>query len=167
MKRFIVSLTLLLPFFAQAQLTHQIESGSLHSGGTLKIKILEQRQDDFDIEISYSINPRMFVPLGQAYRNGKMVTTLPIEYLDENGYLDLRHQGSLEHSDADIVYVGQEDFQDYVDSHRVRILPDSNKWKLDIWYHPSVELPSWPRLSLELSNVPLVGRYTVYSRLRN
>lgn len=167
MKYLAMALALLLPLLAQAQLVHTIESGSLHSGGSLEIKILEQRQDDFDIEISYKINPRMLVPLAEEYRSGQMVTTLPIEYLDENGYLDLQQSGTYQHNAADILYVGQENLNSLLDSHRVQIAPHNGKWKLDIWYHPSVELPSWPRLRLELTNVPLIGRYTVNSRLRN
>lgn len=157
----------LLPLFAQAQIVHNIESGSLHSGGSLTLKILERRETEFDIEISYEIKPRLFVPVSREYRSGKMVTTLPIQYLDENGYLDLQREGSFAQQEASISYVSQEDFGEYYDSHHVRILPDNSKWKLDIWYHPSVAAPSWPRLSLELSNIPLIGRYTVYSSLRD
>ena len=147
-----------------SEISHEMEPGNLHSSGTLQIKIIEERQDDFDAQIYYEIKPRPLVPIPQKYRKGTFIATLPIEYLDERGYEDLAQSGSVTHQGAKLQYVAQADIDVFSQSHHVRLIPESGKWELEAWYHPSVDATGWVKLALELQ-VPLVGRYKVFSNL--
>lgn len=161
-----------LSLFISSQLlasviTHKILPGDLHSGGTLTIKITEERQDDFDAQVSYKIIPRMFVPISRSQREGTFTATLPIEYLDERGYEDLAVSGPTINQGATIQHLGLESVGRYNQSHHVKLTPQSRKWLLEAWYHPSVKATGWVQLAIELQNVPLVGKYKVYSKLSN
>lgn len=158
---------LVLPQAFASEITHKILAGDLHSGGTLKIKIIEERQSDFDAEISYKIIPRLFVPISRSQREGIFIATLPIEYLDERGYEDLAQSGPTVNQGATLEHLGRVNIIGYDEAHHVRLTPSSKKWLLEAWYHPSVIATGWAQLMIELQNVPLVGKYKVYSKLSN
>jgi len=150
-----------------SQIIHNILPGKLHTGGTLKITIIEERQTDFDIEIDYEIKPKLFVPISRDQAKGSFQATLPIEFLDERGYEDLATDGPMINQGATIEHLGLEDITGFINSHHVKLTPESKKWLLEAWYHPSVESTGWIQLAIELQNIPLVGKYKVYSKLSN
>lgn len=147
-----------------SDIKHKILPGSLHTGGEITIKIITERQADFDAEISYTIKPKPFVPLAREYRSGTFVATLPIAYLDERGYQELATDGTTITQGAKLQHLGLETVNEYIDSHHVRLTPESSKWELDAWYHPSVDSTGWAKLALELQ-VPIIGKYKVYSEI--
>lgn len=143
---------------------HNIIPGSLHRGGTITIKVIEERQEDFDAEVSYTIIPKPLVPIPAKYRKGSFLATLPIEYLDERGYEDLRGQIHVQNG-AKLEHLGRKNIQGFAQTHHVRLIPSSNKWKLEAWYHPSVKSTGWAQLMMEFEN-SWVGTYQVYSKLK-
>ncbi len=168
MKAIVYALTFLFSFqLVASEITHKIMPGDLHSGGTLKIKIIAERQTDFDAQISYKIIPRLFVPISRSQREGTFTATLPIEYLDERGYEELAEGGPAINQGATIMHLGQENIGRYNRAHHVKLIPESKKWLLEAWFHPSVDSTGWVQLAIELQNVPLVGKYKVYSKLSN
>lgn len=146
------------------QIKHKILPGNLHTGGELTITVLNERQTDFDAQVDYKITPRALVPVPRDYRSGSFQATLPIEFLDERGYEDLAAGGPTIFQGATLTYMGLEDVDSYTDSYHVMLKPEESKWTLEAWYHPTVLSTGWVKMALELQ-VPLVGRYKVFSRL--
>tara|TARA_R110000868_G_scaffold61524_3_gene186961 strand:+ start:12959 stop:13462 length:504 start_codon:yes stop_codon:yes gene_type:complete len=162
----LISLVLIsLSFCASAELIHhKMRPGRLHSSGELTIQIIEQRQNDFDAEIKYTIKPKPLVPVPSEYRQGTFIATMPIEYLSELGYQQLSDSGPTINQGATLEHLGLEDIGPYTDSHHVKLVPESSKWELEAWYHPEVSSTGWTQLALEMQ-VPIFGRYKVYSDL--
>jgi len=148
--------------FAES-IVHTIEAGRLHQGGTLTITIISERQTDFDAEIQYKVIPKPLVPMPANYRQGSFIATFPIEFLDERGYEDLQTSAQT-HNGAKLLHLGKKDLPGFRDSHHVKLIPESNKWTLEAWYHPSVRSTGWAKLKLEFKNT-FLGAYQVFSNL--
>ncbi|MBH47387.1 MAG: hypothetical protein CME71_04385 [Halobacteriovorax sp.] len=165
MKSLISLVLVLFCLNASAELIHhKMRPGRLHSSGELTIEIKEQRQNDFDAEIKYTIKPKPLVPVPSEYRSGTFVATLPIEFLSELGYQALSDSGPTINQGATLEHLGLEDIGRYTDSHHVKLVPESSKWELEAWYHPEIRSTGWSQLALEMQ-VPIFGRYKVYSDL--
>ncbi len=168
MKAVVFSIIIFIASSIQAsEITHKILPGDLHSGGTLKIKIIQERQSDFDAQITYKIIPRLFVPISRSQREGTFTATLPIEYLDERGYEDLASGGPTINQGARLEHLGIETVGRFTNAHHVKLTPKSKKWLLEAWFHQNIKSTGWAKLAIELQNVPLVGKYKVYSQLNN
>lgn len=150
-----------------SQIIHNVLPGRFHTGGTIKIKIIEERQENFDIEINYEIKPKRFVPISTEHSKGTFTATLPIDFLDERGYENLANGGPIINQGATIEHMGFEDLGNFNQAHHVKLTPESRKWLLEAWFHSEVESTGWAQLAIELQNVPLVGKYKIYSELNN
>lgn len=164
MKVIVFTATCLFSFANAQEIKHKILPGSLHTGGDITIVVLNERQNDFDARISYKITPRALVPVPREYQTGTFQETLPIEFLDERGYQTLASDGPTIHQGATLSFMALENVDDYHDAYHVMLQPRSSDWTLEAWYHPTVLSTGWVKLALELQ-VPLVGRYKIFSRL--
>lgn len=145
---------------------HDMEKGSLHKSGELKISRLKLNPREFIVALRYKIKPKLFVPFPKKHRQGGIDQVLPIEFSSPEGYQILEKEGRLENEKATLVFEGREDLKQFKGTYKVKVLPSSGKWWAYVWYHEDVGSTGWLKIQLTINKIKFVGKYTIKSNLR-
>lgn len=144
--------------------SHSVTEGKYHNGGSLNFKTYDINEESFTAQIKYNLNPKWFVSfLKKKYLNGETVEVLPIDFITEEGYLDLEKSKEREFRGARLVHVGRKDIGDFKDCHVVEIFPASGKWKGKVYYHPSINSVGWAKFEITLLSIKVISPYTMVS----
>lgn len=144
--------------------SHYVTEGKYHKGGSLKFKTYDINEDSFTAEIKYNLDPKWFVSfIKKKYLNGETVEVLPIDFITEEGYLDLEITKEKEFRGAKLVHVGRKDVGRFKDCHVVEIYPASGKWRGKVYYHPSINSVGWAKFEITLLSVKVIAPYTMVS----
>jgi hypothetical protein len=148
-------------------LSYKILPGKLHTGGTLDASVLstDEAKDIMEVLLKYDIIKKPFVPAPADLLKSSMTLELPLEFLDERGYLNLEMTKLRDMEKATLHYVGRVDIGKFKNAHHVRILNKKGKFECDVYYHPSMPELGWPEMRLIL-NVSILSNYEVKAELK-
>ena len=168
LKKLLIALTLLFSSFTltmgQDVIKHSVAKGAYHKGGSLEFKAYDFTDESFTAEIKYSLKRRWYTSfIKKKYLNGKTIEVLPIDFITEQGYLDLEQSGERVFRGARLVHKGRTNLGEYYDAHIVEIFPESGKWKGKLYYHPNVKSVGWVKFELTLKTIKVISPYTLYS----
>jgi hypothetical protein len=170
--KIIYLLVLLFTFnsFAIDAAFFDILPGKLHSGGYLRSDLLDinDAQQTMKVKLQYEVIKRPLVPVPNEYLKGEEVQVLPLEFLDERGYLELEIKGTRELVDAWLKHQGRVEIAGLKDIHFVKIIAKNGRSEIDVYFHPTVEELGWVFLRLTLhTEIPLLRHYALEAKLRN
>ena len=148
--------------------TYEIVPGKLHKGGSLvATPDSEAVPGTTTISIEYEIIRKNLVPIPNSYLRGTYEQSLPSEFLEEAGYLELETLGALEVDGATLVHQGRIPLRNLSDAHSIQIIPDNGKSEIFLLYHPSLPGLGWDQIKLVLhTNLPILGDYLIEGLLR-
>jgi len=159
-------ITLLLSIFfinmvsASDTANYHILKGKLHSGGSAKVVITENSPERYVAKMTYEIEKKILVPIPDDVLRGENIISLPPEFRDENGYMELETKGIMEIEKARLQFVKRVKWKTYNDAYQIIIFPKNGKSKIEVTYHPSVPAAGWGRVIVTfISNVPLLNGY--------
>lgn len=148
-------------------LSYKILPGKLHSGGTLDASVLntDESNNVMEVLIKYEIIKRSFVPVPSDFLKKTMVIELPLEFLDERGYLNLEMKKSIDMGEETLLHAGRVDMGEFKDAHHIRISSKKGTFICDIYYHPSIPELGLFKMSLIL-NVSILSNYEVKAEIK-
>ena len=145
---------------------HEILPGKFHANGSALITDTEspENADDILLTLDYSVVPRLFVPLPERLRKGKLEIEVPEKLLREEGYLELQSSKSMLFKGATFTYLGRVNVGQYYDSYKVQIDPKSKKFRVVLIYHPSIPGVGWYSTDITMLTDGLANNYKVQTR---
>lgn len=139
---------------------YHILKGKLHSGGSAKVVITENSAERYVAQMTYEIDKKILVPIPNDVLRGENIISLPPEFRDENGYMELEAKGSMDIEKARLQFVKRVNWKTFNDAYQIIIFPKNGKSKIEVTYHPSVPAAGWGRVIVTfISNVPLLNGY--------
>jgi hypothetical protein len=145
--------------FSSETAEYDVLPGKLHSGGHIKVEILQQ-EPSFVVKMNFIIYKRRWVPVPSHVLSGQNIMELPAEFRDERGYLELEQTGTMSLPKADLKYLGRVSFRNYENGHKVLIIPHNGKSKTEVIYHPELPGVGWGRVrTIFISSIPLLNGY--------
>lgn len=167
----LLSFILLLSFSAMAveEVTnYTITAGRYHQGGKAQASILstDAAKEIMTVELKYQVYKRALVPVPSEYLKGSEVEELPLEFIDERGYLALEESKTKDLPEATLIYMGRVNIGSYQNGHYVRIKAKNGKSDTDIYYHPQIPGLGWGKVQLFIhTNIPLLKNYNIMAVL--
>ncbi len=145
---------------------YHILKGKLHSGGKAQVEIVENTDNKFVAKMNYEIYKKILVPIPDDVLKGENVITLPPEFRDERGYMELETKGTMEIEKARLQFIKRVKWKNYNDAYQVVIFPKNGKSKIEVTYHPTVPAAGWGRVLVTfISNAPILNGYQAYIEL--
>ena len=145
---------------------YHILKGKLHSGGKAQVEIIESTDNKFVAKMNYEIYKKILVPIPDDVLKGENVITLPPEFRDERGYMELETKGTMEIEKARLQFIKRVKWKNYIDAYQVVIFPKNGKSKIEVTYHPTVPAAGWGRVLVTfISNAPILNGYQAYIEL--
>jgi hypothetical protein len=151
-------------FAAPDTLNFRITPGKFHLGGKAAARIVSTNTDKdiMQVMLSYEITKRPLVPAPEEYLKGSEKQDLPLEFIDERGYLNLEAKGPLKLPDATVYHLGRVKDGSRSNAHRVKIVATNGKSETEITYHPHIPELGWVRVKLTIfTPLPLFKSYTM------
>lgn len=145
---------------------YHILKGKLHSGGKAQVEITENSQDKFVAKMNYEIYKKILIPIPDDVLKGENIITLPPEFRDERGYMELAIKGTMEIEKARLQFIKRAKWKNFNDAYQIVIFPKNGKSKIEVLYHPSVPAAGWGRVLVTfISNAPILNGYQAYIEL--
>lgn len=160
----ITALISLSAFALPETLNFRITPGKFHLGGKAAARIVSTNQDKdiMQVLLSYEIVKRPLVPAPEEYLKGSERQDLPLEFIDERGYLNLESKGPLKLPDATVYHLGRVKAGTRTNAHRVKIVASNGKSETEITYHPHIPELGWASVKLTIfTPLPLFRSYTM------
>jgi hypothetical protein len=146
--------------FAADIANYHILKGKLHSGGKAIVEITENNPERFVAKMNYEIYKKILVPIPDDVLKGENIITLPPEFRDELGYMELEAKGVMEIEKAKLQFIKKVKWQNFKNAYQIVIFPKNGKSKIEVTYHPSVPAAGWGRVVVTfISNIPLLNGY--------
>jgi hypothetical protein len=136
---------------AADSITHDVEKSALARSGSFMVMTVDEiGPEEFTLIIGYDIKTTIpFV----GHQDGEFDIKMPIDFISEEGYINLENDGEMKYDNAIITPLGREDINGYDNCYKIRI--DNTKsprkedrWSIDAYYHPSVASTGWVRSEL-------------------
>lgn len=145
---------------------YHILKGKLHSGGKAQVEIVENTDENFVAKMNYEIYKKILVPIPDDVLKGENVITLPPQFRDERGYMELETKGIMEIEKARLQFIKRAKWKNYNDAYQVVIFPKNGKSKIEVTYHPTIPAAGWGRVLVTfISNAPILNGYQAYIEL--
>lgn len=166
----LLCLCLLFSFSAMALegSNFKILPGKFHSGGSFfaSVKSTSDAKKTMTINLKYDIDKKTMIPVPKEYLKGEIEQDIPLEYLDERGYLSLEQTMTKDFSDAKAVYLGRVDVGIYKDAHHVNVIAKNGKSETELYYHPQAPGIGWVKVRMTIyPPLPILKNYTVVALL--
>jgi hypothetical protein len=145
-------------------LNFNITPGKLHAGGkaAAKIESVDTTKGVMLAYLSYEVIKKSLVPVPDEYLKGTEKQELPLEFIDERGYLNLEAKGSLQLEDATVYHVGRLKLGKRSDVHHVKIVAKNGRSMTEVFYHPQVSELGWVKVKLTLyTPIPMLKNYSM------
>jgi len=167
----LLCLCLLFSFSAMAAdgSNFNILPGKLHTGGTFfaTIKSISDAKQTMTINLKYDIDKKRLVPVPKEYLKGEISQAIPLEYIDERGYLNLEVAKTKDFADAKAVYLGRVDVGEYRNSHHVNVIAKNGKSETELYFHPQAPGIGWVKVRMTVyPPLPILKNYTVVALLK-
>jgi hypothetical protein len=162
----ILTFTLLSFAAANEKANYNVKEGKLHKGGALTVETFEDT-NEFRVKANYEIYKRSWVPVSNDQLKGEEITTLPNQFKDERGYLELEEKGEMVVLDAKIKFIKRVDYKDLKDAYLIEVLPNNGKSKSLVTYHPSIPAAGWANVEIIfISNINLLNGYKLIAEIK-
>lgn len=146
--------------FAADIASYHILKGKLHSGGKAQVQITENGPERFVAKMNYEIYKKILVPIPNDVLKGENIITLPPEFRDERGYMELEAKGIMEIEQAKLQFIKKIKWQNHKDAYQIIIFPKNGKSKIEVTYHPTIPAAGWGRVIVTfISNAPILNGY--------
>lgn len=146
---------------------YDVLEGKLHKGGVVQAEVLPESHR-FLVKLIYDIQKKMLVPFPGDYLKGEYTVELPLEFKDEQGYLELEQKGSLSIPKGQAKFIKRIDMGQWKKAYEVEVLPQNGKFKMRLIYHPEIQALGWAQVDLIfLMDIPLLKNYDVTARFRS
>lgn len=167
MKTLIAALVLSLSSFAFAEVAdYTVKEGKLHKGGVLTAETIEGT-DEFRVKAVYEIYKKGWVPVPADQLKGEETTTLPTQFKDERGYLELEQKGEMTVMDAKIKFIKRVDYNEYKNAYLIEVLPQNGRSKTQVIYHPEVKAAGWAKVEITfISNIAILNGYKLVAEIK-
>lgn len=167
MKTLIALLTLTLSLFAFADVAdYSVKEGKLHKGGMLKVETKED-SSEYQVKAQYEVYKRAWVPVPADQLKGDETTTLPSQFKDERGYLELEQKGEMVIHKAKIKFIKRADYKEYKNAYVIEVLPENGKSKTIVTYHPEVKAAGWAKVEITfISNIGMLNGYQLIAEIK-
>lgn len=168
--RLIIAFVIVFSFSVSAAidvLNFNIRLGKYHKGGTLDAQVFRIDEGNGLVEVlfNYDVKKRPLVPASPDMLKNSMKIELPIEFLDERGYLALERDGSQDLPKARLEYLGRVQLGKFRDAHQISIKGKNGKFDVILHYHPALPELGWGQIKLIL-NVVLLKNYEIVAELK-
>jgi hypothetical protein len=156
---------------ASADVLHfKISPGKLHSGGkaSARIQSVDSAKDQMLVFLTYEIVKKALVPVPEEYLKGTEKQLLPLEFIDERGYLNLEANGPLQLTDATVYHLGRVKLGGLINAHLVKIVAKNGKSEIEVTYHPQLPELGWAKVKLTIfTPIPIFKNYSIEAALIN
>jgi hypothetical protein len=113
-------------------------------------------------KLDYVVIKKFAVPVPSEYLKGTEKQELPLEFIDERGYLNLEAKGPMELEDAVVHHVGRVTVGKLLNGHHVKIVAKNGKSETEIFFHPQIPELGWGKVRLTLHTpIPFLRNYTL------
>ena len=169
----IIGLILLfsLSAFALPDATHyKIVPGKLHQGGKASANIIstDAIKKVMLVRLNYEVYKKALVPVPEEYLKGSSDQELPLEFIDERGYLNLEAMKTQELEDAILIHLGRVAIAGHINGHHVRIKAKNGRSETDVYYHPHLPELGWGKVRLVLHTpIPMLKNYAMEAVLKD
>ena len=143
---------------------HDVQKDEVVNSGELEIFGDVVNNAEFKVTINYTLKPRWYVPAPD--QKGSINETMPLEFATEEGYQNLAKIGTTSYRGLNVKYLGRADFKEYKNCYKVVVKPPSGLWEGEVLYHPDVASVGWVHIRLTIMNIPVIGKHTAVSHLR-
>lgn len=162
----LILITLLFSSLACAKANYKILEGKLHKGGIASVTVTESSKS-FTLRMSYRLQKKELVPVPSKHLAGETTITLPTQFKDERGYLELEQKKVMDVDGAKLTYLGRTSIDKKLDdAHRILVNLKNGKGKIEVVYHPQLPEAGWHKLTMTfISSIPLLNGYRVVGEL--
>jgi hypothetical protein len=145
-------------------LNFKINPGKLHAGGkaAAKIESIDSAKGIMLAFLAYEVVKKPLVPVPDEYLKGTEKQELPLDFIDERGYLNLEAKGPLKLEDATVYHLGRTKIGSRTGVHHVKIVATNGRSMTEVFYHPEVPELGWVKVRLTLyTPIPLLKNYSI------
>lgn len=145
-------------------LNFKITPGKLHAGGkaAAQIESIDAAKNVMLAKLAYEVIKKPLVPVPDEYLKGTEKQELPLEFIDERGYLNLEAKGPLKLEDATVYHVGRTKIGKLSEVHHVKIVATNGRSVTEVFYHPEVPELGWVKVRLTLHTpIPMLKNYSM------
>lgn len=168
----IAALFLILSISAFADpdvLNFKILPGKFHQGGKASASVLstDAQRAVMVVKLEYEVVKKALVPVPSEYLRGGLNQELPLEFIDERGYLNLEINRTLDLPEAILIHLGRVTIGSYQNGHHVRIKAKNGRSETDVYYHPNLPELGWGKVGLMLHTpIPMFKDYSLEAILQ-
>jgi hypothetical protein len=151
-------------------LNFKIIPGKLHAGGKASARIasIDTAKRVMLALLTYEVIKKPLVPVPDEYLKGIEKQELPLEFIDERGYLNLEAKGPLNLPEAVVFHLGRVKLEKRSDVHHVKIVAKNGKSETEVFYHPHVPGLGWVKVKITLHTpLPILKNYEIQTVLRD
>lgn len=169
----LLSLAVLISTSAMAAsdaMNFKIIPGKLHQGGKASADLLTTNKEKgvMVVKLAYEVYKKALVPVPDEYLKGSVDQELPLEFIDERGYLNLENSKTLELDDAILVHMGRSVVAGHGNGHHVRIKAKNGRSETDVYFHPHLPELGWGKVRLVLHTpIPMLKNYSMEAVLKD
>lgn len=167
---FLLSLLFSLSVWSAGPTHFKILPGKLHQGGKASADIIstDTHKKVILVRLNYEVYKKTLVPVPDEYLKGSSDQELPLEFIDERGYLNLEQSKTRELEDAILIHLGRVSLGGHTNGHHVRIKAKNGRSETDVYYHPHLPELGWGKVRLVLHTpIPLLKNYAMEAVLKD
>lgn len=163
--KLILSLLFSLSAFAGADvLTFKILPGKFHQGGKASASLLstDAARNVMVVKLTYEVQKKALIPVPSEFLKGEDKQELPLEFIDERGFLNLEVKKTMELPEATLVHLGRVVLGSHTRAHHVRIIAKNGRSETDVFFHPHLPELGWGKVRLLLhTSIPFLKDYSL------
>lgn len=143
--------------------------GKLHQGGKAAAQLISinKTNQTMTVNLAYEIYKKVLVPVPDEYLKGSDKQELPLEFIDERGYLNLEINKTMDLPEATLVHLGRVTVGQHKNGHHVRIVAKNGKSETEVFFHPHLPELGWGKVRITLHTpIPLLKNYSMEAVLK-
>jgi len=161
--KFLIGLIFSFSAFSSIEIMNfKIIPGQFHQGGKVSAHLVstDTVKNVMLLQLDYEVSKKPLVPVPQEYLKGGMSQELPLEFIDERGFLKLEIDKKMELPDATLVHMGRVQLAGLDNAHQVRIIAKNGRSETDVFFHPHLPELGWGKVRLLLHTpIPFLKDY--------
>lgn len=152
----------LCAFANPAPIHFKVVPGKFHAGGkaVAQIQSTDNAKNTMVVKLDYEVVKRFGVPVPNEFLKGTDSRELPLEFIDERGYLNLEAKGPKDMDEAVVYHMGRVTVGKYSNGHHVKIVAKNGKSETEVFYHPHLPELGWGKVKLTVHTpIPFLKSY--------
>ena len=163
MYQFIFCILFSFTAFAYTTPVHfKVIPGKFHAGGkaVAQIKSTNDAKRTMVVKLDYEVVKRWGVPVPSEYLKGTDNRELPLDFIDERGYLNLEAKGPMDMEEAVVYHKGRVTVGKFSNGHHVKIVAKNGRSETEVFYHPNLPELGWGKVKLTVHTpIPFLKSY--------